>query len=133
MSKSYTSNGNIPVSAIVKFDATSPFRVIVAAAATDALIGVSSEAVDKAPIPQDTSAQYAAVAGEDLKVYTTGDSCSVTTGTGGFTAGDAVTSDGSGNGITTTTDKNIYVGRAVDTLTVALALARIEVNPGYIS
>lgn len=133
MSKPYTANGNIPVSVIVKFDSTSPFRVIVAAAATDALIGVSSESVDKTPIPQDTSSQYAAQAGEDLKVYVVGDECSLTTGTGGFTTGDAITSDGSGNGITTTTDKNIYVGRAIDTMTTASVLARILVNPGYIS
>lgn len=133
MSNSYVANGNVTVSAIVKFDSTAPFRVILAAAATDAMFGVSSESVDKAPIPQDTSTQYAAIAGEDLKVYELGDRCSLTTGTGGFTAGDAITSDGSGNGITTTTDKNLYVGRAVDTMTTAAVLAQILVQPGYIS
>jgi hypothetical protein len=127
MSYSYTANGNISVSTIVKFDSTSPFRVIQATAASDYLIGVCSESVDKAPIPQDTSTQYAAIAGEDLKVYLNGDHASLTAATGGNTAGDLLTSDGSGNGLTTTTATNSIVGRAEDTV-VASALGRCFIN-----
>lgn len=131
MSRSYTANGNVPMSSIVKPDSSAPFRVIVAAAATDPLIGVASEAADRTPIPQDTGTQYAAIAGEDLKVYTVGDECSVQTASTGLATGDAVTSDGSGNGVTTTTTHNVYVGRALDTLATT-GLVRILVEPGYI-
>lgn len=111
---SLMANGNILPYSFVKLDTTTPFKVVQAAANTDIPIGVSSEQVDVPPIPQSTGTQYAAVAGEMLKVYRTGARCKLKIGAGGCTAGDRLTSDASGNGVTAS-GTNYYGAVALDT------------------
>lgn len=93
-------NGNILPYSFVKLDSTTPFNFIQAGAVTDVLFGVSQESTDAAPIPQLTGTQYAAVQGEMLKIYAEGSRCLLKIGAGGCTAGDRLTSDASGNGVT---------------------------------
>jgi hypothetical protein len=118
-------NGNVLPYSFVKIDTTSPFRVIQAAANSDILYGISSEAVKNPPIPQDTSTQYAGVAGDEIRVYCVGAECLIKLGTGGCTAGDRLTSDGSGSGITATSGQ-IAGAIALDT-GIAGDLRRVRV------
>lgn len=127
---SYTANGNIVASTIVKFDAATPapFRVIQASAATDHFVGIAQEFTDFPPlsIPQIGSfSQYAAIANENCKVYTDNDECSALVSSSGgaaVTVGDALTAGADGGVLTTTTADNWLVGRAIDTVS----------NPGLV-
>lgn len=123
----FIANGNITPSTFVKIDTTQTCTsVIQAAAATDYPIGVSKESTDQPPIPTLTGTQYAAIAGENCKVYQVGDTCLLNIGSGGCTAGDKLTSDGSGNGITASSG-NIYGAIALETVSANFA-ARVRVT-----
>jgi hypothetical protein len=94
-------NGNILVATFVKPDSTTPNRVINCSANTDHMLGISQENGYLPPIPQATTPQYAAIAAVELKIYGVGcDNVLLAIGSGGCTAGDMLTSDGSGNGVT---------------------------------
>lgn len=123
--ESKMANGNILPYSFVKIDTSTVFRVIQAAANSDILYGIASEQVKNPPIPQDTSTQYAAVAGDELKVYCVGSECLIKLGTGGCTAGDRLTSDASGNGVTATSGQ-IAGAIALDT-GIAGDLRRVRV------
>ena len=99
--KSYMANGNVLPYSFVKLDTTAPFKVIQAAANSDILLGVSAEYTDTTPLPSG-GGTYAAIAGEQLRVYRVGCKCKLKIGAGGCTAGDRLTSDASGNGLTAT-------------------------------
>lgn len=130
----FIANGNILPSTFVKIDSTQAMpSVIQAAANTDVLIGVSKESTDQAPIPALTGTQYAAIAGENCKVYQVGQACLLTIGAGGCTAGDFLTSDASGNGITTAPGAGKRVG-AIAMMTAAQgALCRVRVTDPFLS
>lgn len=130
----FIANGNITPSSFVKIDATQAMpSVIQAAANTDILIGVSKESTDQTPIPQLTGTQYAAIATENCKVYQCSQSCMLTIGSGGCTAGDFLTSDGSGNGITTAPGAGKRVGAIALMTALAGSLCRVRVTDPFLS
>ena len=97
-------NGNILPSSFVKLDPTSAMPAVLQATAnTDILFGIAKESAKDPPIPQLSGTQYAAAAGDNLRVYQVGDDCMLTVGSGGLTAGDRVTADASGYGVTSAT------------------------------
>ncbi len=104
----FIAGGNILPATFVKIDSSvGQPTVIQASAATDKLIGIAQESTDQPPIPQLTGTQYAANAGENVRVYQNGDTCLLLVGTGpGVTAGDELTSDATGAAIATTTVGN---------------------------
>lgn len=130
----FIANGNIPPSAFVKIDATQAQpSVIVAAANTDILIGISKESTDQPPIPQLTGTQYAAIAGENCRVYQVSQTCLITVGAGGLTNGDFVTSDASGNGITTAPGAGKRVGAIALMTALQGSLCRVRVTDPFLS
>ncbi len=108
----------------MKQDTTADNKVLVNAASTTKSIGISSEAGRQPSI--DASTVYAGIAGDDMRVYGLGDTCMLTIGSGGCTAGDELTSDSTGQGITTTTTGD-YVGAKALVTANAGELARVEV------
>ena len=123
----FIANGNILPYAFVKIDATQSMpSVIQAAANTDILIGIAKESTDACPTPTLSGTQYAAVAGENVKVYQVGQTCMIYTGSGGLTAGDFVTSDGSGYGITTAPGAGKRVGAIA---TIGLFRCVVDASP----
>lgn len=122
----YTANGTIQPSRFVIIDTSTSSRVIQASAATSPLVGVSQEWSKLAPTPGQSS--EAADAGDPIKVYSLGDLCLLQSTTAGWTAGDRLTSDGNGNGITASST-NYYGAIALDTVSGA-ALGRVQVEFG---
>lgn len=123
----FIANGNISPSVFVKIDATvATPAVIQAAANSDYPIGISKESTDQPPIPQLTGTQFAAIAGENCKVYQVGDTCLLSIGAGGCTAGDKLTSDANGNGVTASAGQ-IYGAIALETVAQNFA-ARVRVT-----
>lgn len=124
----FIAGGNILPASFVKIDATKAMPTVIAAsAATDKIIGIAQEAADQAPIPQVTGTQYAAISGENCRVYQNGDTCLLTLGSGGATAGDELTADANGYGIATTTAGNRIGAIALQT-GAAGALIRVRVS-----
>lgn len=107
MNPGFFANGNVRVSRFVKIDSTAGkvFNVIESAAATDKSIGISYEGAHDAPGVTGSDG-YAAVAGENIRVYTVGDICNLTLG-GTVTQGDWLVSDSAGRGVTQTSGANI--------------------------
>ncbi len=129
----FIANGNISVSTFVKIDTTQAMpSVIQAAVNTDLLIGVSKESTDSTPIPQQGT-QYAAQAGENCHVYQVGQSCLLAIGSGGCTSGDMLTSDGSGNGVTTASGAGKRVGAIAMMTALSGSLARVRVTDPFLS
>lgn len=130
----FVANGNISPSTFVKIDATQAMpNVIQAAANTDILIGIAKESTDQPQTPQYSATQYAAVQGENCRVYQVGQVCMLNIGSGGCTAGDMLTSDASGNGITTAPGAGKRVGAIALMTASALTLARVRVTDPYLS
>lgn len=110
-------NGNINVSTFVKIDTTRDYAVIQAAAGTDKPLAISQQGPRTAPnLDQALFGQsinnYAAIAGDQLKMFYEGDVCPLTAGTGGWNPGDLLMSDANGNGVTWTSG-NWYGARAL--------------------
>lgn len=93
----FLAKGNISPCRFVKV-ASADFGVTQCAAGTDKPIGVSQIGTRNAP---GTAADdgFAAIDGEGLKVFTEGDECLLEAGSGGWTRGDYLKSDGSGKGV----------------------------------
>lgn len=129
-SPNFIAGGNILPASFVKIDTTKSMPTVVAAsAATDILIGVAQEAADAAPIPQLSGTQYAAIDGENCRVYQVGDVCLLTIGSGGVTAGDRLTADASGYGVTAS-GTNV-VGAIALMTAPAGAMCRVRVTDPY--
>lgn len=114
----------------VKLDSANPFNVINCSAVGDRPIGISSEAAYQPPIPQLTGTQNAADAGQMLKIF--GQGCTdvlLKIGAGGVTAGDFLTSDANGSGVTAVATNRVGA-RANDTR-AAGELCRVEVLEGF--
>lgn len=122
----FVANGTIQPSRFVKVDSTSENAVIQAAASTDKLVGISQEWSKAAPIPGATS--EAADQGDSVKVYGVTDVCLLQSTTAGWTAGDRLTTDANGNGVTAgSTDE--YGAVALTTLS-GQGLGRVQVIIG---
>lgn len=125
-------SGSILPYSFVKLDSATPFNVVQATANTDVLFGISSEAAYQAPIPQLSGTQYAADAGQMLKIY--GPGCTdVLLKTTGCTAGDMLTSDASGNGVTTAPGAGKRVGAIALDTRASGELCRVRVVDPFFS
>lgn len=104
MPESRFANGNITPGTFVKLDSTTPGgKVIQCTGNSAAIFGIAQMATRNAPYPS-LDDGFAAIAGEDLLVYTFSDKeAPLSIGAGGCNPGDRLTSDGSGNGVVTTT------------------------------
>lgn len=116
LTKAYTATAAVTKRRIVKFGAADG-TVIQAAAATDLLVGVSVEDLDRA-------------SGDRVDVRMVGNIAEVDAG-GTITRGDFVTSDASGKAVSTTTAANRYIGIA-EVSGVSGDVITIIVAPGLI-
>lgn len=122
--------GTINPSTFVVFDTTNNKSVNQASAATALIIGVAQEYAKYGPTPGATT--YAADALADpVKVYQIGDTCLLSASTAGWTAGDKLTSNASGQGITTTSSGNYFGAVALTTMSGA-GLGQVQVIIGNV-
>lgn len=129
MSQGCVANGNVYPSRLVIIDSTGAAnKVVTATAATTQLYGVAQAGTRRVPYSGLDDA-YAAIAGENVMVFTVGDRCMVEAGAA-VTAGDLITSDSVGRGITASTT-NYVVGEALQSASAAGELFEIRVQPGY--
>jgi hypothetical protein len=132
MSLSFVANGNINPSRFVKIDTTADGKVLICAAASDPIIGISQKGVHNTPLTiggQSLDDGYAATAGQNLVVYIPPDRTDIEVGAA-VTRGDRLISDGSGRGITTTVDGDFYGAIALASATAAGQLIPVEVFCG---
>lgn len=108
-----TAQGNINPSVFVKLDTSNNLSVLQAGAG-DATFGVMWEGTLNAP-GTSADAGYAATSGDGASIYGPGSVCLLAVGSGGWTAGDLLKSDASGNGITTTTSGDKIGAVALET------------------
>jgi hypothetical protein len=123
---SFVAGGNIAPSRFVVIDTSADRQVTQAAGTTAGIIGVSQMGTRRTPYST-LDDGYAAVATEEIQVFCTGSEPLLELG-GTVAAGDSLTSDGSGKGITTTTDKNNYGAIALEA-GVSGGLCRVRVQP----
>jgi hypothetical protein len=109
--KNYTAGGAINAFRLVKFSAAE--TVVLAAAATDAIMGVCNEV---AP----ASGERCDIIHEGIAFVEAGAS---------FAQGAAITSDASGRGISTVTIGNRAIGFAIEAAAAAGDVVRVLVNP----
>lgn len=105
MPESRVANGTITPSTFVVLDTTAGNngKVLAASGTSVPIFGIAQKGTRYAPFPGLDDGN-AALAGEDLMVYTNPDKeVYLSIGSGGCKPGDRLTSDGSGNGIVTTT------------------------------
>lgn len=99
--KTMRANGTIIRCRFVKMDPTANHKVIQCALANDVMIGISGDEARTAPTPDVGITPYqVAQAGEDVDVHPNTAECLLEIGTGGVKAGDRLTSDSSGAGVT---------------------------------
>jgi hypothetical protein len=114
MPEGLQAGGNISPKRIVRLSsAAGSNKVTQAAAATTPFYGISGQGTRWAAI-EGTSLNdgYHAISGENCKVFVIGDAAPLNLG-GTVNAGDLITSNGSGQGIATTTDANFVIGTAL--------------------
>ena len=100
-----TAGGNITPSRVLVSSTTVANRVIQATNATVQPVGVSQRGTRNTPYASGTATLddgFAAIAGENLTVFSDGDTCALELG-GTVAIGDKLMSDTSGRGITATT------------------------------
>lgn len=123
------SGGSINVCRFVTPDTSNPKAVNQAADATHKIVGVAQEYPKAAPIPN-ASTVAADTAGDPVRVYQIGEVCLLDSASG-WTAGDFLTSDANGKGITTTTAGDFYGAIALTTLSGA-GLGQVQVMFGNV-
>lgn len=124
MSMSFKSGGDIRPSRFVNVD-TSADNQVLEADAGEKILGVSKEG-SRNPGGLASDDGFAAIAGEDLHVYTVGDVCWIECG-GSVTRGDDLKSDADGAGVTAGAGEESG-GQALESGTSG-ALVRFLVNP----
>jgi hypothetical protein len=120
-------NGTIGCSTLVVIDTTTGNAFDQATGNAAFLIGVSQEYADTAPIPGVTTTN-AAVQGEVLAVYSVGEICLLNASTAGWTAGDRLTANASGQGVTASGTQ--YYGAIARTTLSGAGLGWVEVILG---
>lgn len=96
--KAMNAGGTILVARFVKISGNN--TVIQVAATSDKIFGISQQGARTAPVPAyTTDPPEAAVSGDEVQVFTHGMTCKLRAGTGGWSAGDDLTSDTSGQGV----------------------------------
>ena len=96
------SKGFVATAALTKGELVklSSGEVVVATAATDAIIGVTENACEAGEVVS-------------VRLLNAGGTAKIEAGTGGWTVGQFITSDGNGHGVDTTTAGNLIVGIAL--------------------
>jgi len=123
----FVATGTIQDSTFVVQDATVPYSGVKAAVGNAAfIIGVAQEWAKLAPIPG--AGSQAADAGDPIKVYTIGDICLLQSTSAGWAAGDRLTSDANGNGVTAS--GTAYYGAVALTTLSGAGKARVLVLNG---
>ena len=124
--KSYVASGSINPASFVKIANSTDFAVAQATLSTDGLFGIAQQGVYGPPgIDPGVSA---ASAGQSELVDHQGDVCLLVAGTAGFTAGDDLSCDGNGYGITAVA--GMTVGAKALQTTINGVLGRVEVRIG---
>lgn len=128
---SFVANGNIAPSRFVKMDATATGKVVAATSNTDFIFGISQQGTRNTPYSS-LDDGYAAIAGENIRVYTDNEDCWVETGTvtTAITPGDHLTASTAGVAIRTVTDKDVYGAIALEPATASGKLIKVRVVKG---
>ncbi len=105
MASSFTKicGGNVPPSRFVKVQSDN--TVIICAASTDNIWGISQPSTRRAPL-SGWDDGYAGISGEPINIYGPGDDAAPLELGGTVTVGDAITSDGTGKGVAGTSNLN---------------------------
>lgn len=123
----YVANGNIAPSRFVKLDTTAVGKVLQSGAG-EKTYGISQEGTRNPPYPS-LDDGYAAIAGENLNVYTEPQECWLQIGSGGCTVDDWLKADADGKGVTTTTETDNAGAVALETgLENQLIRVRVRTN-----
>lgn len=120
-------SGNVSPSVFVKNDSANPQKVVQCSANTDNPLGISQESAYQPPIPQLTGTQYAGTTtSPPIRIYGQGcDQVLLTIGSGGCTAGDSLTPDANGAGVTASS--NQIVGAIANETRAQGELCRVTV------
>jgi hypothetical protein len=116
----FKASGTIAVSTFVKVSGS---NTCAQAGSGDVPIGVAQEWANAAPISGASTS--AAVSGDQVKVYGLGDICLLQSSTAGWTAGDQLKPDSSGNGVAASSN-DTYGAIALETISGS-ALGRVQV------
>lgn len=127
---SMKSNGNVAPAVFVRPD-TSDANLAVAAAATELTCGISGMDTRQPPYGS-LDDGYHAIAAETILVHGPGSRPVKLSIIGTVTAGDFIKPSTGGKGITTTTDKDYYGARALES-GVSGDMIEVEVIQGYLS
>ncbi len=126
--KTFGAGGDVYVCRFVKFTSNAG-SVVQAAAASDAVIGVSTQD-ERLPSTLGGTADLAAASGQGVKVFTVGQEAVLELGTGGCTAGNTLESDANGKGVVSSaTAGKTYAAIALET-GVAGDRVRVWIQPG---
>jgi len=127
--KSMMANGTIVFSRFVKLDPTANHKVIQCAAVNDFIFGIAGDEARTAPTPDVGITPYqAAQVGEPVDVHPNTGECLLAIGTGGCKAGDRLTSDSTGQGVTNPrTGHPPHIGAIALTAANASELALVQV------
>lgn len=124
---SFTAGGTITPMCFVKSSTTQDNQVLLCGSG-DKPIGISQPEqrwAPWAPIQDGNAAKQ----GENIRVWTEGEVCWLILGAGGCTAGDYLKPDANGNGVTSSSDGDIYGAQALEKGTVGQQV-RVQVLNG---
>ena len=128
--RSYRATGTIRVSRFVTPSADSS---VAESNSGDLPVGISQQGGRAAPVPANTTSPVeAAIAGDQLNVFSEGEFCLLTLGVGGCTAGALLKSDNDGQGVAlagTAGTREFYGARAIEAGTAG-TLVRVQVLTG---
>ena len=119
-------NGTINVCRFVKLDTTTDNKCV-QATANSKIIGVAQEGSNKAPLSDVVSTNYAAEAGEELRLFGDGDVCLLEAGDV-VTVGDLLKSDSVGRGVPVAGGSTVEYTGAVALQAAAAAGVKIQVQ-----
>lgn len=108
----FKAGGDINPKRFVVIDATDTNTVVEASGVTAVLVGISTDATKASP--SDGASTLAAEDGDHIETRMDGEVALLNLGTGGATAGDKLTSDSDGKGITSSTDEDYWGALALE-------------------
>jgi hypothetical protein len=114
---SFVASAPIAPSTFVMMDPNNGYQVVQATGTTKPMIGVAQKGTNVAgglaTALGASETNYAAIANQQLEVFTSGDVCPLSIGAGGCVPGSLLTADSSGNGIVASSG-NYYGAEALD-------------------
>jgi hypothetical protein len=119
------SAGTIATAVFVTQDTTLPKAVNQASGSGAYIVGVSAEYSQNAPLPGQSALYAANAQGDPIKVFTVGETCLLNASSAGWTAGDRLTANASGQGVTAS--GAVYVGAIALTSMTGLGLGQVQV------